>query len=310
MPTPVLGNAPVSTISKYLSDNVQTSIGSKWQQGIQVKKIDSVGQSAKRYLTVSQDKTALFCTHEPLDNYLSKKGSGFSLSNSFGNLKKNLKTLRDGGTGGGHSAVNRHIDVADLVDVYEGLVGTNKLEKSRKKDRLKGQLSDIDNERDQIVIIVHHSNATLNLLVEDPMERRELVIIIRQMLTYYAKARKLVDGEALLMRHVWYDIDMNKDNLISEKEFIAVLGRLNIEIKNPARYYRQFLKDHHICSEGLKYNECMVLFEKIKVDCFNGERSASEAIANEVWNRSFGSEMKVTKSAKRNIWHVCYCFQC
>jgi len=51
----------------------------------------------------------------------------------------------------GESAGQRHIDVADLVDIVEGLVGTLKLERARKESRLKGEWSAIDHMRDQIV---------------------------------------------------------------------------------------------------------------------------------------------------------------
>ena len=283
---------PASSVAEAIGAKVKIDPASQWHEGIQVMKVDTNGQMGKRYLTITKDKTAIFCTHETLAKFLRHSGPGFSLAGAFSSMKTEMKTLR-GGTGGGASAASRHIDVADLVDVYHGLVGTYKLEKSRKENRLKGLFSDVDTLRDQIVTIVHHSNATLNVLVEDKQERMELVKCVKQMMKEYAEARKLVDNEALLLRHVWYDIDMNKDNLISEKEFVTILQRINIEITFPGRYYRQFLKDQHINQKGLKYNECMLLLQQIKVEYSTGDRSASEAIADDVWNRQFGIEKKV-----------------
>lgn len=282
---------PASSVAEALGENVSIDSASKLQQGIEVMKVDSNGQMAKRFLTITNDKTALFCTHEKLEKFLSKVGKSFSLSGAFSSMKTEVMALR-GGTGGGATAANRHIDVADLVDVFDGLVGTHKLEKSRKESRLKGLFSDVDTRKEEIVTIVHHSNATLNVLVEDKLERTALVDCLRQMMLEYAEARRMVDNESLLLRHVWYDIDINKDNLISEKEFITILQRTNIEIKSPGRYYKQFLKEQHINQKGLKYNECMVLLQKIKAEYSYGEpdRSASEAIADDVWNRQFGTE--------------------
>lgn len=255
---------------------------SKWHQGIRVTKIDKNGKMAKRFLTISKDKMAIYCTHENIEKFLAKRESSFPL------------TLPVFPRGGGHAdAGQRHIDVADLVDITTGLVGTFKLEKSRNENRLKGRLvSEIDVNREQIVIITHHGNSTLNVLVEDKVERKTLVDTLRQMMKHYDEARLFVDNEALLLRYTWYDVDLNKDNQISDKEFANILQRINIDVKNPSKVFKQFIKDQFINGKALKYHECMLLLQKIKVDLSSGDKGASEAIADGIWDQYFGADKK------------------
>jgi len=132
------------------------------------------------------------------------------------------------------------------------------------------------------------------------------------MMKMYKSARNLVDNEALLLRYSWYDVDLNKDNLISEKEFINVLNRININIKNPTKFFKQFIKDHHVNSKALTYRECMLLLQECKAHISTGDKAASEAIADDIWNQHFGVEKKYVTAqeflalflqTKQNEWN-------
>jgi hypothetical protein len=147
---------------------------------------------AKRYLTIGKDKMAVYCTQQSIEKDMAQSESSFSLKLP----KLSMLSLR----GGGGDFGQRHIDVADLVDVVVGLVGTHKLEKARNENRLKGELSEIDTRREEIVTIVHHGAESLNVLVEDEQERKSLVECLKQMKAEYDKARMFVDAEALLLR--------------------------------------------------------------------------------------------------------------
>jgi phosphatidylinositol phospholipase C, delta len=85
---------------------------------------------------------------------------------------------------------------------------------------------------------------------------------------------------------------MNKDNQISEKEFIDLLQRININLKHPGRFFRKFLNDQHINSKALTYSECMLLLQRTKMEQSSGDESASEAIADDIWNQHFGNHKK------------------
>lgn len=276
---------PASSVKESLAA-VKLPRGSKWEKGIQVSKVDSNGNLAKRYLTVSKDKMAIFCTHQSIDKLIDQAESSFSLALP----RISMLSLR----GGDASGNKRHIDVADLVDVVCGLVGTFKLEKARgKSNRLRGQISEIDTKREQIVTIVHRGNETLNVLVEDPKEREALVDCLKDMMREYAYAKRYVDNEALLLRYNWYDVDLNKDDLISEKEFTNILHRINISVKNPGKIYRNFIEDQHINTKGIRYNACMLLLQNIKAaQSADGIIPPSQAIADDVWDMQFGKEKK------------------
>jgi hypothetical protein len=185
--------APASSITAALGDNVRLRKHSKWHQGIPVMKVDRNGKMAKRYLTIGKDKMAVYCTQQSIEKNMAQSESSFSLRLP----KLSMLSLR--GISGGDFG-QRHIDVADLVDVVVGLVGTHKLEKARNENRLKGELSEIDTRREEIVTIVHHGAESLNVLVEDEQERNSLVDCLRQMKKEYDKARMFVDAEALLLR--------------------------------------------------------------------------------------------------------------
>ena len=85
---------------------------------------------------------------------------------------------------------------------------------------------------------------------------------------------------------------MNKDNQISEKEFTSILHRININLKQPGKVFREFLRDQHINAKALKYSECMLLLQRIKAEYSSGDRADCEAIADDIWNHHFGNHNK------------------
>ena len=184
---------PASSVHAALGDKVRLGRHSKWHQGIPVLKVDRNGNMAKRYLTIGKDKTAIYCTQQCIDNDMVQSESSFSMKFP----KLSMRSLRGSG---GMEFGQRHIDVADLVDIVVGFVGTYKLEKARNENRLKGEFSEIDTRREEIVTIVHHGAETLNVLIEDEQERKSLVDCLKQMKQEYDKARMFVDAEALLLR--------------------------------------------------------------------------------------------------------------
>ena len=279
-------DTPARSVIEALASIKLPSV-SKLEKGVQVMKVDTNGQLAKRYLTVTKDRMAIFCTHQSIEKCVEKAESAFSVQMPGAMYFSMLR-------GNGSGAKKRYIDVADLVDVVVGLVGTFKLEKSRgKNNRLKGQLSETDKKRDEIVTIVYRGCESLNVLIEDARERKALVQCLKAMKAKYEAAKKYVDNEALLLRYIWYDVDLNKDNLISQREFLNILHRINITAKNPGKLYRGFMENQNINTKGIKYNECMLLLQNIKAaQTVDGVISPTQAIADSVWNQQFGKDKK------------------
>lgn len=292
--------APASSIPEFLHDGVSLNPKSLWFKGVVVIKIDSKGKFQKRYVTISKDKMAIFCTQHPLDNDVSSTtttdnhgssgGFHFGAHIAMALGAKNMLHIRKGVqnvTGERY----RYIDVADVVDVMHGFVGSQKLEKSRNEDRLKGKESEVDIKKEQIVTLIHHGYHTLNLLISDSTLRESFILTLMEMREAYKIARKFVDNEALLLRYCWYDVDLNKDNYISEQEFIHILQRINIHVKYPTRVFRKFIKEKFIDRERktIRYNECMQLLQEIKISFSSGgDVSPSAAIADSVWDAVFG----------------------
>jgi phosphatidylinositol phospholipase C, delta len=186
----------------------------------------------------------------------------------------------------------RYIDVADIVAIQSGIVGTLNLENARTKNRFRGLDSKIDQQAEQIVTIVHHGNETLDVLVPNREERKELVDCLHLMSLTYHQAKKNVSNEALLLRYIWYDVDLNRDGMIDESEFCKILYRINFRLKSPGKLYRAFAKE--IGKEmsqkgnkvGLTYPEVMTLLQQLK-------KKNELSMANKLWDEIFGADVDV-----------------
>ena len=255
-------------------------LSDRLQKGIPIVKITSRGQRQTRILTIAQDRFAIFCTHQ----YLRKKGLVSTMAHQLpvplvtrkgvrGFWRK--EALRD--------KYVRYIDVADLEAVQTGVIGSQRLEKAR-GNRLQGVDRALDQEADQIVTLVHHGNQTLDFLLPDAAVRKELVQVLQAMQAVYHQAKKSVSNEALLLRYIWYDIDMNRDGKVSEAEFAKILNRINLHVKNPGKIFREFVaQDKANRGKGLTYPNVMELLQEIK-------RSRGLSMATLLWNEIFGEK--------------------
>lgn len=273
---------PATKVGQALLDSVD--VNNQLLRGIPVSKITTRGKNKPRVVTVSRDVLALFCTHAPID----KKGS-----NTFSTVATKLPLPMFsrkgvmGFTGHLRERYVRYMDVADLDYVTTSTIGTRKLESSRTQNRLKGKDSKIDVVRRNIVSIGHHGDQTFDILVPDQDERTTLVSVIQQMRATYHEAAQTCSHEALLLRYIWYDVDVNRDGKISEKEFIKILNRINLSVKQPSKVYNRFCKDHKLKKVGLQLHEILGLLQRIKRN--------QGSMGDILWNILFTSgEDKVT----------------
>jgi phosphatidylinositol phospholipase C delta len=174
----------------------------------------------------------------------------------------------------------RYIDVADMDAIEVGLVGTQRLEAAREQNRLKGRDSKVDICKNQIVTIVHHGDQTLDILVPNAQEQKLLVDSLQKMREAYHEAKKDVTNEALLLRYIWYDVDLNRDGMIGPKEFLKILSRINFYLKDPAKIYRKFAKEKKK-KDGLAYTDVMALLQQLK-------NKNGKSMANLLWDEIFG----------------------
>ena len=294
--------APATSVSHAMVTNV-TAATQTLRSGISVRKITSRGSIKPRVITISKDRLAIFCTHQPIKASDSETAKERKLANSDGVLsvfasKLSVPLFTSKGfwgiTEGYRSSFLRYMDVADIDYVCTGVVTTRNLEQTR-SNRLKGVNSGIDNERHQIVTIGHHSDQTLDVLVENDNERQDLIDCINQMRAAYEKASYFVSHDVLLLRYIWYDIDVNKDGRISESEFQNILPRVNLYVKDPSKAYRTYCTTH--CKtrslkqgKGLLLPDVISLLQTIKIPDGKGN------IIDKIWKEYFGEKNIVDAS--------------
>lgn len=267
---------PATSVGERLQSAVPSPAA--LEKGVHVTKITTRGVLKGRVLTISQDKFAVFCTHSPLSGgrgalstFANKIPVPFLTRKAFVGFN-NPEQLRD--------MYVRYIDVADMDAIEVGLVGTQRLEASREQNRLKGRDSKVDVCKNQIVTIVHHGDQTLDVLVPNAQEQKLLVDSLQKMRETYQEAKKDVTNEALLLRYIWYDVDLNRDGMIGPKEFLKILSRINFYLKDPAKIYRTFAKEKGK-KVGLAYTDVMTLLQQLK-------NKNGKSMANLLWDEIFG----------------------
>lgn len=231
-------------------------------KGIRVTKVTSYGKFKPRVLTVSQDRFALFCTHQKV----AKKSKGGVLSSVARTLPLPLIS-RKGIRGFSNSDLRdlyvRYLDITDIDHIDVGFPCTRRLEAARGKNHLKGYDDRIDEFRDQIVSISHHGGQTLDVFIPNAHDRRLLVSTLLSLREKYHSSKVYVVNEARLLRYIWYDVDRNHDGSISEKEFELVLNRINLHVVAPRKVYNMYMKELEI-TDALSYGQCVTLLHSIK----------------------------------------------
>jgi hypothetical protein len=273
---------PATSVGRAMNSVESTGL----TQGIRVKKITSRGKIINRVVTVSKDNLALFCTHQKI-----KKGNSGVVTGAVSTMAKKLPlpaiTRKGiwGITGDLRDRFVRYIDVADIDFVCTGAVITRRLENARSKSRLKGHASKIDVMKQEIVIIGHHGDQTMDILVASEKERIRFIDCVKQMIATFQEARANASNEALLLRYIWYDVDTNRDGLINEKEFIKILDRINFTVKNPDRLFQEFCKTRNLNPNGISLSNILALLTALK------SKQASGSMANLIWRDLFGEHL-------------------
>jgi len=270
---------PATTVGTAMTSGVDAS--RQLEQGIPVQKITSRGGYKKRVITISKDRFAIFCTHQKIE----KKGVAGAMSEMAKKLPLPLVSRKGviGFSGDLRDKYVRYIDVADVDYVCTGTVTTRKLEYTRTTNRLKGTDSKIDKSRQEIVTVGHHGDQTLDLLVASAEDRRQLIDCIKTMVKTFDEAQKLVSHDALLLRYIWYDVDANRDGLVSEREFVKIMSRINFNVKNPGKEFRKFVKERKL-KKQIELPDVLALLMTIK----NQEGNGSLSMANLLWRQLFG----------------------
>jgi len=236
----------------------------------------------------------------------------------------------------------RYIDVADLCGWHVGVVGSARLELARRKNPSiagsgsggsngNGGSSRIDDQMERIVTILYKQQQTLDVLVAKPKDRQALIDSLRQMRATYHASKVWVTNEALLLRYIWYDIDLDRDGGIGLREFKVLLSRINLQVPHVEKEFHNYLKEVSTVLndpereffrlsmrpvpssmtkkrkskkvESLSYEEVLTLMQRLKnkigaktpvigkEETNNNENHG--CIANQIWNDIFGATTDV-----------------
>ncbi|GAX20251.1 phosphatidylinositol phospholipase C, delta [Fistulifera solaris] len=262
--------SPATTVGHALLHDTTTDY-SALEHGIPVLKVTRRGQWKPRILTISKDRFALFVTHQTM-------GRGHGVWSKMAQSLPLPLLTRQGVVGFTNRQTLREqfvrsLDVADLDFVQWGCIATQKLECARIKP---------DDVTD-LITIGHSGNRTLDLYIANPHHRELLIQCLQHMRAAYQAIRVAVSNEALLLRYIWYDVDVDQTGAISETEFLKILARINFHVPHPLQHYRQ-----EAGQDELTYPQVMTLLQKLKQQV--------GGMANSLWNQVFGAESEWVSS--------------
>ena len=100
----------------------------------------------------------------------------------------------------------RVIDVADILFVQSGFIGSRKLEACK----------DPNLDPDMVISIFHNNGNTMDFLVESSNGRKSVLNAIQIIREAYHASKMKVGREEQLLRYVWYDTDFDKSGLIDQ----------------------------------------------------------------------------------------------
>jgi hypothetical protein len=256
-------------------ESVKSSISPKLFLGLEIHRVSSKGVIVPRILTFSNDLFTIFISHTKVKKSIADRFhySGFKAYESVVSTVTGIMPVQ--------SRVGiRVIDVADILFVQGGFIGTRKLEACKAPNLIPGK----------VISIFHNNMSTTDFLVEDEEDRSAVMDAIHKIRNAYQTSKEKVGREELLLRYTWYDIDGNKSGSIEQSEFLRLLTRINIYLKQEkaVKLFKDHKRtlDHH--PHGINFNECLDIIRKIKLQ-LHDEYLLSDAIFDEL----FGDDKEV-----------------
>jgi len=252
-----------------------------------IHKVSTKGNIDPRVLTLSDDLFTLFISHHPV----SKKSKSPSDKLRYKSYKAFSKVKRSNtassSRGGSGSQVSlkmkqdiRVIDVADILFVQTGFIGSRKLEAACKN----ATATTSNSITPQTVITIFHNNIkTLDFIFEDAEDREAILHAIELIRVAYRRVSATTMREELLLRYVWNDTDRDKSGLIDQSEFLRLLDRINVDIGGDGAIelfkYVTADKIYTIIEEdeiGITFDECIKVLQKLKLDQSDGKLETNE----------------------------------
>lgn len=264
--------------------NIKPNISKKLLDGLPIRKVSSKGTLVPRLLTLSDDLFTLFVSHQ-------KVGKSKSLTDRIrfkvyasvvSTVTYNKKFFKQ------PPGTTSVIDVADILFVQGGFVGSRKVEACR--------ASGLDPKR--VISIFHNNLNTTDFLVGDEEDMKEVMNAIEIIREVYHASKLMVGREELLLRYTWYDIDLNKSGLMEQEEFLQLLSRINIYMKQEKaiKMFKDYVAAKHPKKRGrlggkkhshfgITFQECLDILRMIKL-----EQNAGKEMSDVIFDDLFGKK--------------------
>lgn len=178
---------PSTTVGSSLLD-IKTHINQDFFNGVSILKVSSKGTLVPRIITISDDLFTIFISHDKMTKERLKDRIQYRSYMAYSKLVSSVV---------GHSSRTRRdirvIDVADILFVQSGFVGTHKLEGCRVKFDAKE------------VVSIFHNDRSIDFLIQNQDERDGILHAIDLIRRTYHKSKMLLGRERKLLRYIWYD---------------------------------------------------------------------------------------------------------
>lgn len=264
-------------------------------EGIPVMKVVSNGTLKKRIITLSRDHLAVFITHQKVHNSKTSKvvsGMAKTLPIPLFTFRHGLAFTQQSKQQMLQDRYIRYIDVADIDYVMSGVVGSQLLE------TLAAKSGSAMTKQDGMVTVYHHGFEAdpLNLVITNKTHREALVATLRSMQSIYQTVQPWISRVALLLRYIWYDVDLDSSGKINKKEFVRICQRINIGDINISKAFDDYIKKTKGGSKKkgdreLQYVECMELLQEIQSSLMVTEKKGGLSM---VWEQAFPKATQIS----------------
>ena len=281
--------------------------------GMPIHKVSTKGNIDPRVLSLSDDLFTLFISHHPVSKSKVQSPSDklrYKSYKAFTKAKSSVTASSSRG-GGSSSQVSlklkqdiRVIDVADILFVQTGFIGSRKLEAACNNATATISINIIP---ETVITIFHNNIKTLDFIVEDTEDREAILHAIELIRVAYRRVSATTMREELLLRYVWNDTDRDKSGLIDQSEFLRLLARINVDIGGDGAIelfkYVTAEKIYTTTEEeeiGITFDECIKVLQKLKLDQSDG-KLMSDVIFNTLVDQD--SDYVTAENFLKNFLH-------
>mmetsp|Transcript_14349 Transcript_14349/g.29288 ORF Transcript_14349/g.29288 Transcript_14349/m.29288 type:complete len:853 (-) Transcript_14349:45-2603(-) len=280
--------------------SIKSSILPALFEGLEIKKAKSNGKISTRVLSLSDDLFKLFLSRTSKRQLLGKRAVSTLVGAVMATKEVDCTQL--------HVKV---IDIADILFVQSGFIGSRKLEAAATL-AFRGEKLDPAQ-----VVSIFHGTTTTDFILKDDEDRKALLSSIQIIRDAYHKAsmKPNIKREQLLLRYAWFDVDLGRHGVLDLAGFLRLLRRINVYIKQEkaTKIYRDYYTELHSEPQyrhslgqrmrrgskmslrvdrgsnghrdhcGINFHECTELFQRIK-----SEQNDGKQVCDLIFNELFG----------------------